>query len=87
MARIFDLQTQDEEIRKALARGFQSGHVNFLLGSGASLPAIPAAGAIEQEIASLIEEDRHDEARDKIYNFLASIQLPRAMVESSVWLN
>ena len=38
MARVFNLDTAAEEIRKNLARSFQSANVNFLIGSGASYP-------------------------------------------------
>ena len=33
MPRVFDLDTAAEEIRKNLARSFQSGNINFLIGS------------------------------------------------------
>lgn len=76
MARILDLDALSKDIRKALARSFQSGHINFLVGSGASLSAIPAAFAIEQEIANLLEAGKAIEAESKMYDFLASIQGP-----------
>ena len=76
MARVFNLDTAAEEIRKNLARSFQSGNVNFLIGSGASYPAIPSAGAVEQEIASLFEAGDEDAAYLKLYDFLAIIQAP-----------
>jgi len=76
MARILDLNNTGEAITKSLARLFQSGHVNFLIGSGASLPAISAAGEIEQEIADLFAAGQDDQAREKMYGFLATIQGP-----------
>lgn len=76
MPRVFDLDTAAEEIRKNLARSFQSGNINFLIGSGASYPAIASAGNVEQEIASLFEADDEDTAYLKLYDFLAGIQDP-----------
>ena len=76
MARIFDLKDSNDEITKSLRRAFQSAFVNFLIGSGASLPAIPTAGNIEQEIADLLDAGKEDEGRLKMYEFLASIQSP-----------
>jgi hypothetical protein len=76
MARVFSLDTAAEEIRKNLARSFQSANVNFLIGSGASYPAIPSAGAVEEEIASLFETGDEDAAYLKLYDFLATIQAP-----------
>lgn len=76
MARTLNLQGMDKDIRKSLARSFQSGHVNFLIGSGASHPAIPAAGRTEKEIADLFEEGHDTDARNRMYEFLSSIQEP-----------
>jgi len=76
MARVFNLDTAAEEIRKNLARSFQSANVNFLIGSGASYPAIPPAGAVEEEIASLFEAGDEVAAYLKLYDFLATIQAP-----------
>lgn len=76
MARITTLDGVDKDLRKNLARTFQSGHINFLLGSGASLPAIPAAGNIESAIADLFDAGNDVEARARMYGFLKSVQLP-----------
>jgi len=76
MAHILDLDALGKDISKALARSFQSGHVNFLVGSGASVPAISAAGTIEEEIADLFTAGEDVEARTKMYGFLSGIQEP-----------
>jgi hypothetical protein len=76
MARVFSLDTGAEDIRKNLARSFQSANVNFLIGSGASWPAIPSAGAIEEDIATLFEAGDDDAVYLKLYEFLATIQAP-----------
>lgn len=76
MARVFDLETATDDIRKNLARSIQSANLNFLIGSGASYPAIPTAGEVEAEIASLFETGNEDGAYLKLYDFLATIQMP-----------
>jgi SIR2-like domain len=76
MARVFDLAKQAEEISKNLARSFQSGNVNFLVGSGASCPAIPSAGIVEAEIAKLFEAGNENAAYQKLYDFLLTVQEP-----------
>jgi hypothetical protein len=73
MARTLDLSTLADDIRKRLLRSFQSGHVNFLLGSGASQPAIAIAGAVESEISVLIAEGKNDEATARMYSFLSAV--------------
>lgn len=76
MARIINANDLGEELRKRLLRSFQSGNINFLLGSGASLPAIPTAGPIEAEIAGLISAGRDEEAYAKMYAFLETVHAP-----------
>lgn len=76
MARVFSLDAASEETGKTLARSFQSANVNFLIGSGASCPAIPTAGAVEAEIVSLFEGGKEEAAYLKLYDFLGTIQAP-----------
>jgi SIR2-like domain len=76
VARILNANDLGEELRKRLLRSFQSGNINFLLGSGASLPAIPTAGLIEVEIAEMISAGRNEEAYARMYAFLKSVHEP-----------
>jgi hypothetical protein len=76
MARVFDLAAAADDISKNLARSFQSANVNFLMGSGASYPAIPSAGNVEKEIAKLFDAGDEGAAYQKLYDFLATIQIP-----------
>lgn len=76
MARAFTIDTASDEIRTNLARSFQSANINFLIGSGASHPAIPPAGAVEEEIATLFDSGDDDAAYLKMYDLLATIQAP-----------
>ena len=76
MARLIYVEKQRDELRKTLLRSFQSGSINFLVGSGASQPAISTVGNIEREIDQLIKESRNSEAQKKTYSFLEGIQIP-----------
>jgi SIR2-like domain len=76
MARVFDLAVAADDISKNLARSFQSANINFLIGSGASWPAIPSAGTVEKEIAKLFEEGDEEAAYHKLYDFLSTVQTP-----------
>jgi len=77
LARILTYEGEAQpEIRKRLARSFQSGHINLLLGSGASMPSVPAAGAIEAEIAALALAGEGAQAQARMYEFLASVREP-----------
>lgn len=54
MARTLVLSDSPEDVRKQTESYIQSGNLNFLVGSGASVPAIKVAGNIEAEIGSLL---------------------------------
>lgn len=76
MAHVSRIDTDREAITKSLVRSFQSGHLNFLLGSGASLPAIPIAGAAEQEITALLQADDIENAALRTFELIATVQDP-----------
>lgn len=76
MARIQELGATNEGLSKDLSRSFQSAHINFLIGSGASHPAIPLAGDVEQEIEALQEAGSHQAAARRLYQLLSSVQGP-----------
>lgn len=60
MARIVEVGENTEGALKRLEAYVQSGQINLLIGSGASLPAISVAGNIEADINAALEA--HDEA-------------------------
>lgn len=76
MARTYTLTDSNENLKRALTRSLQSAHINYLIGAGASYPAVPVAGLVEQEIAALYESNRESEGRAKMYGFLAGVQQP-----------
>ena len=63
-------------LKKYLGRAYQSAHINLLIGSGASLPAIETAGDVEKELECLYAKGCDREANLKKCRFIARIQEP-----------
>ncbi len=85
MARTFDIDSKKEVVdsfRDQLRRGVQSCHLSFLLGSGASCPAIPTAGPIEVELAKLDGEGKKAEADKKLVDLLRTFDKPTSQLLS-----
>lgn len=64
----------DDEITKILESYIQSGNISFLIGSGASMPAIQVAGNIESEINDLLELGNESEADLRALSFIEDIE-------------
>lgn len=73
MARTLSITADKDELTTIVTKALQSSHINFLLGSGASMPAIGAAGSIETELDVLAELDP-DGFVIKKHDFLSAIQ-------------
>lgn len=73
MAQTITLEKNQEELIKLLEAHIQSGNLNFLIGSGASHPAISLAGSIEQDINSLLKDGKNAEADQKAWSFLSTL--------------
>lgn len=85
MARIFNVDSKKEEMdsfRDQLRRGVQSCHLSFLLGSGASFPAIPTAGPIEIELEKLEGEGKKAEAAQKLIDLIRTFDKPTSQLMS-----
>lgn len=67
------ISNDDEETAKVLAPYIQSGNLNFLIGSGASLPAIKTAGDIEKKLDKLIKDRKAEEADREMVSFIEAI--------------
>ena len=65
-----------KELRKYLGRAFQSAHINFLIGSGASMPAIETSGDVEKELECLYSKGCDEDANFMKRRFIAGIQKP-----------
>lgn len=66
---------QDND-RDYFERVFQSANINFLIGSGASLPAIKVLGNIENELQELVHSEDEVSYFDKAVDFLQSVWIP-----------
>ncbi|PSJ60419.1 SIR2 family protein [Pseudaminobacter soli (ex Li et al. 2025)] len=89
MARKLILSDHPEEVRKLTESYIQSGNLNFLFGSGASMPAIKVAGNIEAEINSLLIGGNTADANLMAFEFIeelaeASVDLLIEVDEPSV---
>jgi hypothetical protein len=76
MARTHTLTDSNDDLKRTLTRSLQSAHINYLIGAGASFPAVPVAGSVEQEIAALYESNQEEEGWARMYGFLAGVQRP-----------
>lgn len=82
------ISNDDEETAKVLAPYIQSGSLNFLIGSGASLPAIKTAGNIEKTLDELIKEGKQAEADREMVDFIEAIgKTYKQLVNDSVYSN
>ncbi|EOA4516877.1 SIR2 family protein [Klebsiella pneumoniae] len=63
---------QDRD-REYFERIFQSANINFIIGSGASLPAISVLGDIESELEALVRAGNDDEYFSKSESFLDNV--------------
>jgi hypothetical protein len=57
MAKSISIKANVAECDTTLTKSLQSGNINFLLGAGASMPAIKTAGNIEAELDKLVTSD------------------------------
>lgn len=73
MAEILYVAADGENTSKFLESYIQSGNVNFLLGSGASVPAIATAGNVEAEIDARLVTGDEDGASQRCLAFVEEI--------------
>lgn len=76
MAQKYSITSGEDDLKKITTRALQSGHISFLIGSGASSPAISIAGDIEKDLNDLLEAGagKADEFTKKKFEFLRDIQ-------------
>ena len=74
MAHRINLNDNNDELVRILETYFQSGNLNFLIGSGASMPAIQVAGNIEAKINELLADSKEEEADLVALNFIEEIE-------------
>lgn len=70
MANNINIDIDKDKFIAKLQKGVQSANLNFLIGSGCSLPAIKTLGNIEKEIDILLKSGNNDEAEIKTFEFI-----------------
>jgi hypothetical protein len=73
MAQVVEVAADNAAAIKFLESFIQSGNLNFLIGSGASSPAIKVAGSIESEINALLATGNDAQANVKSIEFIEEI--------------
>ncbi|SUW07288.1 Uncharacterised protein [Brachyspira pilosicoli] len=63
-----------------IKKAFESCNINFLIGAGASMPAIQALGDLENELENLIENGENDKVNEKLNNFIRNIIKPNIKI-------
>lgn len=81
MAKVIETNEQKTEFSKNISRLFQSGNINFILGSGASSPAISVAGNIESDIKTNLDNGNELKAFELTAKLLTEVQAP-----TNIWL-
>lgn len=72
------IEIVNEQLSGQLQAYIQSGNINFLIGSGASKPAIETAGQIEKEINKLIQDGTPTGANLRALSFIEDISAKHA---------
>lgn len=63
----------EKDLKDILFKSFQSCNINFLLGAGASYPAIPTLGNIEKDVVELQQKGVENRAKFHLFSFLKEI--------------
>lgn len=74
MAKLINIDEENELALELLGDLFQSANINLLLGSGASLPAVPLAGDLESDLNKLISANAQEEANLALLDFIVAIE-------------
>ena len=72
MARKLNISADEDkaELLATLHKAVQSANLNFILGSGCSVPAIAALGNIERDVQTLLDEKKNEEADRLLFEYL-----------------
>lgn len=85
MAICTNIDTERKELIRELQKAVQSANLNFLIGSGCSLPAIKTLGTIEKDVQELINTGKDTEADKLIFEFLEPfIETTKALINSTL---
>jgi hypothetical protein len=85
MAKTLTHGVDEREINELIVKSTQSGNLNFLLGSGASTPALPLSGQIEAEVSELFRNGNDREAKKRLTQFLSGLMpVNNALIDPSL---
>lgn len=85
MSKAINIDKEKNELIKILQKTVQSCNLNFLIGSGCSLPAMKALGPIEQEVEKLYQKNKDSEAIKKLADFLKPfIESTKQLINNSL---
>lgn len=70
MANCINIDLSRKELITSLQKAIQSANLNFLIGSGCSLPAIKTLGNIEKDIQEKLKSNNEEEAEKIIFDYL-----------------
>lgn len=82
MSNVLTVEVGNETASAFLEPYIQSGNLNFLIGSGASAPAIKTAATIENEINKLLSDGKEEHANRKCLDFLSEINFANSRIAS-----
>lgn len=83
MAEVIELTANGNEVALVLGPYIQSGNLNFLLGSGASFPAIPTAANLETEVNALLQAGDEEGAAQKCLELIEQIDAAHATINDA----
>ncbi|BCG87176.1 hypothetical protein MesoLj113c_32860 [Mesorhizobium sp. 113-3-9] len=83
MADIIEIAADNEKASKIFESYIQSGNLNFLMGSGASFPAIATAGNIETEIDDLLVAGDETGASRRCLEFVEQIDTVHGQISTA----
>lgn len=83
MTEIIALNSENQPAAQFLEPYLQSGNLNFLIGSGASAPAIKTAGNIEAEINTLLAANNEVDANKKSFEFITTVSTANSKISST----
>jgi len=70
MANCIDIDKSRKELIAAVQKAVQSANLNFLIGSGCSLPAIKTLGNVERDLQEKLKNGKDEEAEKLIFDYL-----------------
>lgn len=88
MANTINIDEERKELTSTLQKAVQSANLNFLIGSGCSLPAIKTLGNIEKDVQEKRKSGNEEEAEKLIFDFLKPfVKSTKALIDNNLDTN